>query len=106
MKKSQRRAGDRSQARGEGCPTRAYRLRDVTQELGEPDEVLLARALERVGLGRERLRGFRIARRALDARRQRGILRFVCHVDLVVDAGERAPRAAAPGCCAKIRATS
>ena len=92
MKKSQRRAGDRSQARGEGCPTRAYRLRDVTQELGEPDEVLLARALERVGLGRERLRGFRIARRALDARRQRGILRFVCHVDLVVDAGERAPR--------------
>lgn len=71
-------------------PARAtWRVFQVEQELDEPDELLGARAARRAGLDPAGLRGVRIARKALDARR-RGAerrLRFVCNVDLVVDAG-------------------
>lgn len=62
-----------------------WRVLDVRQELDEPEAELRRRACALVGLAPEVLRGFRIAKRSLDARRARGGLRFVCHVDLVVD---------------------
>jgi len=61
-------------------------------ELGleEPESLLRERALARAGVGAEQLRGFRIARKSLDARRRGGArrLRFVVHADLVLAAGE------------------
>lgn len=59
--------------------------------LDEPESVLRARAARAIGLEPGELRGFRIARKALDAR-VRGKarrMRFVCHADLVVDASRR-----------------
>jgi len=67
------------------APTRTWRLRDFEQGLSEPEESLRDRAAAAVGVGVDDLRGFRIARRALDARRRRGRLCFICHVDLVLD---------------------
>lgn len=61
--------------------------------LDEPESLLRARALEAAGLSEQELRGFRIARKSLDARR-RGAARdlvFVVHADLVVDADCRTP---------------
>lgn len=70
---------------------------DVWRALGievgvtEPESLLRARALAAAGIGEADLRGFRIARKSLDARRVRGErrLRFVIHADLAVDAGFR-----------------
>jgi uncharacterized FAD-dependent dehydrogenase len=59
--------------------------------LEEPESVLRARALAVAGLGDEEIRGFRIARKSVDARRH-GVarpLRFVVHAELVIDAGRR-----------------
>jgi len=67
-----------------------WRLLGVEQALDEPDAQLHARALERLGLERGDVLGVRIARRALDARRERGGLRFVCHVDVAL-AGRPTP---------------
>jgi len=80
-----------SDGSGEGPATRSLRVLGLRQALGERDEVLRVRALEVAGLGAADLRGFRIARRSLDARRQGGERRlaFVVHADLVVDAGLR-----------------
>lgn len=71
--------------------TRTLRVLGLRQALGEPDGALRARALAVAGLGSGDLRGFRIARRSLDARRQGGVrhLAFVVHADLLIDAGLR-----------------
>jgi len=55
--------------------------------LNEPEGVLRERALKLAGIALDEVRGFRIARKALDARgRGRGrSLRFVVHVDLMLD---------------------
>jgi len=62
---------------------------EVPLDAGEDE--LRSTAAREVGLDPRALRGFRIARRALDARVRGGQRRFrwVCHVDLVVDAGKR-----------------
>jgi hypothetical protein len=59
--------------------------------LDEPDSLLRERALAAAGIAAADLRGFRIARKSVDARRVRGKrnLRFVVHADLMVDAGYR-----------------
>jgi len=70
-------------------PTRSYRVLGLELGLEEPEALLRERALAAAGVGAERLRGFRIARKALDARRRGASrrLRFVVHADLVLDAG-------------------
>ncbi|MCP3917764.1 MAG: NAD(P)-binding protein [bacterium] len=73
-------------------PATRWRLLNLGQALDEPEASLRARACREIGLDPGRLRGFRIARRALDARRSRGGMRFVCHVDLVLDAGREPAR--------------
>ena len=80
---------------------KTWRVLDLEQGLQEPDACLRERACRAAGVGSEVLRGFRIARRSLDARRRGGVhrFRFVVHVDLVLDADcetsalERARRA-------------
>jgi hypothetical protein len=72
-------------------PARTLRVLGLRLGLDEPESLLRARALEVAGLASQDLRGFRIARKSLDARRQRGVRRlaFVVHADLVVDADLR-----------------
>ncbi len=69
--------------------TRSYRVLGLELGLEEPETLLRERALAAAGVGAEQLRGFRIARKALDARRRGGArrLHFVVHADLVLDAG-------------------
>ncbi len=69
--------------------TQSYRVLGLELGLEEPEALLRERALAAAGVGGEQLRGFRIARKALDARRRGGArrLRFVVHADLVLDAG-------------------
>jgi uncharacterized FAD-dependent dehydrogenase len=80
-----------------------WRALGIEVGVTEPEDVIRARALELAGIGEADLRGFRIARKSLDARRVRGErkLRFVIHADLVVDAASvgraRARRALGPG---------
>jgi len=71
--------------------TETWRLLNMWVGLREPESRLRERALEALGLGPEALRGFRIARKSLDARRRGAskALRFIVHVDLVIDAGTR-----------------
>lgn len=71
--------------------TETLRVLGLPLGLEEPESVLRERALEAAGLGAEDLRGFRIARKSVDARRHGGArhLRFVVHADLVIDAGRR-----------------
>src|SRR5687767_13936600 len=54
----------------------------------EPESALLPRAAAELGLDPRGVRGLRIERKALDARRRHGRprLEFVCHVDVVLDA--------------------
>jgi uncharacterized FAD-dependent dehydrogenase len=72
-------------------PTRTWRVRDVEIALDEPEAAAARRAAEAIGLDAGSLRGARLARKALDARKRGGRrrLRFVCSVDLVTDAGWR-----------------
>lgn len=77
-----------------GRPTRTVRLRDLEQGVLESDGSLRERACRAAGVDPGALRGFRIARRSVDARRRRGDLRFVCQVDLVLDARARSARLA------------
>jgi uncharacterized protein len=72
-----------------GGGTRTWRLLNIEQGLRESEGALRTRAAQALGLDPGALRGFRIARRSVDARRRRGGLRFVCHVDLVLDRGRR-----------------
>jgi len=81
--------------------TESFRVHGLELAIGEPEENLRERALESAGVSEAELRGFRIARMSLDARRSRGTsargpmsgrarrLRFVVHADLVLDAGAR-----------------
>lgn len=59
--------------------------------VGEPIERAQQLACAAIGVDPARVRGFRIARRALDARRRDGVhrLRFVVHADVWLDASER-----------------
>jgi len=68
-----------------------WRVLGLELGIGEPESVLRERALAAAGVAADALRGLRIARKSVDARRVRGVrqLRFVVHVDLVVDAGFR-----------------
>lgn len=77
-------------------PLETYRLFDLALGLGEPEETLVERACARLSLTRDELRGLRIARKALDARKRHGDrrLEFVCHVDVVVRQGALRSKAA------------
>lgn len=68
-----------------------WRALGIELGLDEPEAVLRERALAAAGISAAELRGFRIARKSLDARRVRGKrhLRFVVHADLTIDAGHR-----------------
>src|SRR5262245_43871386 len=68
-----------------------WRVLGIEVGITEPETALRSRALEAAGIGASELRGFRIARKSLDARRVRGErkLRFVIHADLLVDPGFR-----------------
>jgi hypothetical protein len=72
--------------------TATWRLLGLELALDEPEELLRKRAARALGLDAGELRGFRIARKALDMRRRGGErrLRFVCHVDVVLDDRQRA----------------
>jgi hypothetical protein len=75
-------------------PLAAWRLMQVEVPLGAGEAQLREHAARELGFDPRELRGFRIARRALDARVRGGErrLRWVCHVDLVVDARKRPSR--------------
>jgi hypothetical protein len=69
-------------------PARTWRVLNIEMRLDEPESVLRDRAASAVGIDPERVRGLRIARRSVDARRRGRTrrLRFIVHADLVVDA--------------------
>jgi len=75
-------------------PAVTWRLSGVEQALDEPDDAVRARAARELGLDPSELRGFRFARRSVDARRKRGAIHFVCQVDVVVDGRQRPQRLA------------
>ena len=64
-----------------------WRVLNLEMRLDEPESVLRERAATAAGIDPERVRGVRIARRSVDARRRGGTrrLRFIVHADLVVD---------------------
>ena len=68
-----------------------WRILALEVAVGEPESALRARVCRELGVDPERLRGFRIAKRSLDARRRGGVRRlaFVVHADLTVDADFR-----------------
>jgi uncharacterized FAD-dependent dehydrogenase len=70
------------------APSATWRVMNVELALGEPESLLRERAARAVGFEPRELRGFRIARKALDARVRGGErrMRWICHADLVVDA--------------------
>lgn len=72
-------------------PVRTWRVLNLEMRLDEAESVLRERAAKAVGIDPERLRGFRIARRSVDARRRGKTrrLRFIVHADLVIDATYR-----------------
>ena len=71
-------------------PSAPQRIRALAIELGldEPESVLRARSAQAIGIAPEAVRGLRLARRSLDARKRSGAsgnrreLRFIVHVDL------------------------
>ena len=69
-------------------PARTWRVLNLELGLDEPEHVLRERAAAAAGIELDRLRGFRIARKSVDARRRgrKRRLRFIVHADLVVDA--------------------
>jgi uncharacterized FAD-dependent dehydrogenase len=73
--------------------TQGYRVLGLELGLGEPETLVRERALAAAGVGAELLRGFRIARKSLDARRRGGArnLRFVVHAEIELDAGPPPP---------------
>lgn len=66
-----------------------WRLLNVQQRIDEPESRLRERVCRELGVESGELRSLRLARRALDARRGRGALHFVCHVDVALDRGRR-----------------
>lgn len=73
----------------EGKRSKSWRVLNLEMRLDEPENVLRERACREIGIDPDSLRGFRIARRSLDARVRQGRRRFryVVHVDLVIDEG-------------------
>ena len=72
--------------------TDRFRIYNLPLGIEEPESALLPRAAEIAGLAPESIGSLRIARKSVDARRQRGgrrRLRFVVHVDVVLPGGER-----------------
>jgi len=74
-----------------------WRLLNLKLGIDEPDSRMRRRAIAEAGIDETALRGFRIARRSVDARRIGGRRRlaFNVHVDLTVDAGYHTNRFAA-----------
>ena len=70
---------------------RTWRVLNLEMRLDEPESELRTRAAAAAGIDLERMRGVRIARRSVDARRRGKTrrLRFIVHADLVVDARYR-----------------
>jgi uncharacterized FAD-dependent dehydrogenase len=70
---------------------RTWRVLNIEMRLDEAESVLRERAASVAGIDPDRVRGFRIARRSVDARRRGKTrrLRFIVHADLVVDATYR-----------------
>ncbi|MBL4770195.1 MAG: FAD-dependent monooxygenase [Planctomycetes bacterium] len=60
------------------------RVLGVQLDLDASDQELRLRAIQQAGVQEQDVLALHWARRSLDARRTRGILRFVCHVDLVM----------------------
>jgi uncharacterized protein len=73
---------------------RTWRVLNLSLGLDEPESALKARAAAVAGVGVEELRGFRIARKSVDARKRGGErrIRFVVHAELVLDADHRGKR--------------
>jgi uncharacterized FAD-dependent dehydrogenase len=69
-------------------PAATWRVLNLELLVGEPEALVLERACASIGIDRARVRGFRIVKKALDARRREGQprLRFVVHADVVTDA--------------------
>ena len=69
--------------------TRTIRVQNLELAVGEDEAALRRRACAVLGVGEGEVHGFRIARKALDARRVGGRprLRFVVHVDLMLHEG-------------------
>lgn len=71
--------------------TETFRVHGLELAIGEPLELARERACEAAGVSRDDLRGFRIARLSLDARRigRSRRLRFAVQADLILDAGAK-----------------
>ena len=69
--------------------TKTWRVMGLVVPIGAPLEELMEAAAKRIGLSADELLGFKIARRSVDLRGQRGGRepRFVVHVDCVCPAG-------------------
>ena len=77
--------------KSEPSATRTWRLLNLSRGLEETEQELRLRACRQAGVSPERLRGFRIVRQSLDARRRRGEIHFSCQVDLILTAGTNTP---------------
>jgi len=75
-------------------PVRTWRVLNLEMRLDEAESVLRERAASAAGIDPERVRGFRVARRSVDARRRGKTrrLRFIVHADLMIDATYRGAR--------------
>lgn len=71
-----------------GKPTKTWRVMNLSVAIDEPETAVRTLAARAAGVEPEMIRGFRIARRSVDARWRKGIrqLKFVVHADLVLDA--------------------
>jgi uncharacterized FAD-dependent dehydrogenase len=83
-------------------PTKTWRAMSLDLAVGEPESTLRERLCLDLGIDPRELRGFRIVKKSLDARRRGDVrrLRFVVHADFVLDAsfrGERFARAVRSG---------
>lgn len=69
--------------------SRTWRVLNLEMPIDQPESALQEAACRVAGIDQESLRGMRIARKSLDARRRGGErrLRFVYHVDLIADGG-------------------
>ena len=74
-------------------PSPTWRVLNIEMRLDEPESVLRDRAASTAGIDPDRVRGMRIARRSVDARRRGKTrrLRFIVHADLVLDTTDLGP---------------
>jgi len=79
----------RTGSTGNRTATAGYRVIGLELGIGESEEQLRRKACGVAGIGPEELRGFRITKKSLDARRNRGGMRFQCQVELVLPAGKQ-----------------